>query len=191
MVGELITLPLRVGMRATRMWLRVTGEAAGLAVSVASQLLDRGRRDEVRRPTSPAWSSGHAASSAPAATRPAPPAPASPVTAPPPVAEAPTAPTQDEPVHVSEEPELVEELAEAGAEEGAGAEVHVEEPWEGYEQSNAKDVIARLATADVAELAAVQLYERGHRGRQTILAAVERELRIGNGSGSPRSERNR
>jgi len=102
-----------------------------------------------------------------------------------------SAPEPPEPVHVSEEPVLVEERAEPGAEEGAGAEVRIQEPWEGYEESTAKDVIARLGTATTAELAAVQLYESGHRGRQIILAAVERELRSSNGSGSPTSERNR
>jgi hypothetical protein len=85
---------------------------------------------------------------------------------------------------VSEEPELVEELAEPGAEDGAGAEVRVEPPWEGYEQMNAKQVIARLGSASTAELAAVQLYEGGNRGRRTILNAVQRELRGANGRSS-------
>jgi hypothetical protein len=49
---------------------------------------------------------------------------------------------------------------------------------------NAKRVIARLGSASTAELAAVQLYESGTRGRQTILNAVDRELRSTNGSGS-------
>ncbi len=81
-----------------------------------------------------------------------------------------------EPVHVSEDPELVEELAEPGAEEGAGAQVTVLEPWNGYQRMNARDVIARLAAADRAELAAVELYERQHRNRRTVLAVAERRL---------------
>jgi hypothetical protein len=84
---------------------------------------------------------------------------------------------------VSQEPELVEELAEPGAEDGAGPEVHVEVPWDGYERMNAKDVIARLAGSTPAELAAVALYEHGNRRRHTVLAAVERELRA-NGAAS-------
>jgi hypothetical protein len=91
-----------------------------------------------------------------------------------------------EPVHISEEPELVEEVAEPGAEDGAGASVHVEEPWSGYEHMKADDVIDRLAGATPAELAAIQLYESGRKSRTTVLEAVERELRISTGSGSQR-----
>jgi hypothetical protein len=91
--------------------------------------------------------------------------------------------------HVSEQAELVEERAEPGAEEGAGAEIHVDEPWEGYAEMNAKQVIARLAAATPAELAAVQLYETSSRRRQTILNAVKRELRSPNGGSSPSQQR--
>jgi hypothetical protein len=87
-----------------------------------------------------------------------------------------------EPRHVSEEPELVEEVAEPGAEDGAGAEVHVEEPWEGYRRMRAKEVIARLGNASAAELTAVRLYESGNQGRQTVLSAVEHSLRTGDRS---------
>jgi hypothetical protein len=82
-----------------------------------------------------------------------------------------------EPIHVSEEPELVEEFAEPGAEEGAGAEVRVAEPWSGYHGMTAKQVIARVADATLAELAAVQLYESANRHRATVLSAVDREFR--------------
>ena len=86
-----------------------------------------------------------------------------------------------EPAHVSEEPELVRESAEPGAEEGAGAGITVIEPWAGYGRLNAKDVIDRARTASVAELAAMRLYEARHRARQTVLAAVDRQLRLANG----------
>ena len=82
-----------------------------------------------------------------------------------------------EPAHVSEEPVLVREEAEPGAEDGAGAVVHVAPPWEGYEGMSAREVIARLRGAPSAVLAAVQLYETGHRKRQTVLQAVARELK--------------
>jgi hypothetical protein len=109
-----------------------------------------------------------------------------------PADEGPLPPLHEVPAHVSEEPVLAEERSEPGAENGAGAEVRVQEPWEGYDQANAREVIAKLATADSAQLASVQLYEGGHKRRQTILAAVERELRSSaNGSGSPTRERNR
>ncbi|MEO6857211.1 MAG: hypothetical protein ABI323_01285 [Solirubrobacteraceae bacterium] len=71
---------------------------------------------------------------------------------------------------------VVEESADIGAEEGAGAEIHVAEPWEGYREMKAADVIDRLGGADTAELAAVELYEISHRRRQTVLDAAKREL---------------
>jgi len=82
-----------------------------------------------------------------------------------------------EPIHVSAEPTLVEEFAEPGAEQGAGAEVHVDPPWDGYERMTAKQVITRLETADQAEAAAIALYEGNNRRRRTVMNAVERELR--------------
>ena len=85
---------------------------------------------------------------------------------------------------MSEEPELVRESAEPGAEDGAGAAITVIEPWAGYGRLNAKDVIDRARTATVAELAAMRLYEARHRARQTVLAAVDRQLALANG-GSP------
>jgi hypothetical protein len=94
----------------------------------------------------------------------------------------PQTPLDQEPVHVSEEPELVRELAESGAEDGAGAHVTVNPPWDGYAQMNAREVIARAGQASPAELAAVRLYESRHRSRQTVLAAVDRQLKLASGS---------
>lgn len=87
------------------------------------------------------------------------------------------APGEPEPEHVSEEPALVLESADPGAEEGVGAVINVREPWDGYDGMKARQVIARLSGASGAELAAVQLYESGHRKRPTVLQAVERELK--------------
>jgi hypothetical protein len=91
------------------------------------------------------------------------------------------APVDTEPIHVSEEPELVEEFAEPGAEDGAGAEVTVSEPWTGYRRMTAQDVVDRLSDATPAELAAVQLYERAQRGRETVLTAVARQFQHARG----------
>jgi hypothetical protein len=77
-----------------------------------------------------------------------------------------------EPVHVSEEPVLVAESAQTGAEDGAGAELRIEEPWEGYSSMTASEVRARLRDADAATAAAVKLYEAGHKGRSTVLQAA-------------------
>jgi hypothetical protein len=90
---------------------------------------------------------------------------------------------------VSAEAVLVEEVAEAGAEAGAGAEIHVDEPWAEYGRMTAHDIVARLEQAGTAELGAVQLYERTHRARQSVLAATERQLRSAGGGPQPRAER--
>ena len=57
-----------------------------------------------------------------------------------------------------------------------GAEVHVEEPWEGYRSMTATDIRARLAGADAAEAAAVKLYEALHKERSSVIAAADRRL---------------
>jgi hypothetical protein len=82
-------------------------------------------------------------------------------------------PAPPEPEHIEVEDELVGEFAEQGAEDGAGAEIEVAEPWPGYAALSATDVIDRLAAASEAERAVVGLYEREHKKRRTVLAAVE------------------
>src|SRR4051794_29707574 len=72
----------------------------------------------------------------------------------------------EEPAHIDDEPELVAEFSDPGAEEGAGAELHVDEPWHGYRSMSAADVRERVAVAEAAELAVVQLYESTHRKRR-------------------------
>jgi hypothetical protein len=79
--------------------------------------------------------------------------------------------------HVSEEHTLVGEFAEAGAEQGAGPEVHVDEPWEGYDRMSAAEIARRLVGAGAAVAAAVRLYEANGRGRKTVLEAADRALR--------------
>ncbi|HEY2653651.1 MAG TPA: hypothetical protein VGI50_17140 [Solirubrobacteraceae bacterium] len=171
MVGELIMLPVRVGVRATRLWFRAVEETFSITTSAAGRLIE----------VLGSGGSDGPPLRAPRASEPAPARPA-------PAREIRSAPA---PVHVSEQPVLVEEFAEPGAEDGAGAEVHVNPPWDGYERMTAKQVIARLASADAAELAAVELYEATSRRRQTILGAAERELRRVNGTGGKRTRTQR
>jgi hypothetical protein len=200
MVGELILLPVRVGVRVTRLWFRAVEETVSMTSTATGRVVEllasRGRdgagsetlpREDAAAQSGPSPSEGELRAPGDGRTQ----APARPSR--PPRRDLQPPPALDvvprsEPVHVSEEPELVEEFAEPGAEQGAGAEVHVDPPWEGYERMNVKQVIARLATADPAELAAVQLYEGSTRRRRTILNAVERELRNPNGSGSRANE---
>lgn len=77
----------------------------------------------------------------------------------------------------ADEAEVVAEFAEPGAEDGAGAQLDVEQPWEGYASMNAGSVIDRLQQADPAQLALVELYEQTHKNRQTVLSAAAKRLR--------------
>jgi hypothetical protein len=184
MVGELITFPMRVGVRATQLWLRAAEETLGVVADTAGRLIDLA----VPRPSAtPAAPSATAPEARPVDTRPTP--PRTPTrTGPAAAAAAPERIPEPTPAHVSAELELVGEVAEPGAEDGAGAELHIREPWVGYERMNASDVIDRLSGANTAELAAIELYENQNKSRATVLQAVERELRISTGNGS-KSER--
>lgn len=178
-------LPVRVSLLPARLMTRVALRLAGRALDVISP---------PRRPESVFFEPAEPVRyepEPPRAEEPMPPEGTLPEEPLPLRAEPPAPPAQplvEEPVHVSEQPELVREEAEPGAEEGAGAEVTVSEPWEGYGRMNAREVIARARSANVAELAAVRLYESSHRARQTVLAAVDRQLKTANG-GRPTQER--
>jgi hypothetical protein len=78
---------------------------------------------------------------------------------------------------VDEDPVLVAESAEEGAEDGAGAELTVEAPWEGYDRMTAADIRDRLGAATAAEAAAVELYESMGKNRRTVIDAAARALR--------------
>jgi hypothetical protein len=110
----------------------------------------------------------------PASAAAAAPSTVAPAAEPPAPAAEPPAPA--EPVHVSEEPELVAETAETGAQEGAGAEVDVDEPWSGYDEMNAADIEDRLLTEGPEAAAAVSLYEASHKGRASIIEAASRTM---------------
>jgi hypothetical protein len=129
-----------------------------------------------------------------AITAPYPPPPAAPVrgngTAPDPVDVAPPAPADSPPAdappavpdelipdHVDEEVVLVAEVAEEGAEYGAGPELHIDEPWDGYDRMAAVEVCDRLTAATAELAAAVELYESTRRSRRSVLDAAERALR--------------
>jgi hypothetical protein len=195
MVGRLITFPLRVSVRGAQLWFRAAEEVAGRATLGAMRVVSVFTRDDngsspspaptQQRPQRPQRSSARDPRARAATTQPPQPPPVSadeaaeridrsPEEATPP-------PSPPEPTHVSEEATLVREEAEPGAEEGAGAAITVQEPWDGYARMSARDVIARLADATPAELAAVSLYETGNRSRQTVLEAVQRQLRAANG----------
>ena len=201
MAGELITLPLRLWLRSAQLVTRAAVGATGRAISLAGQAIqtvtpDGSNGAPADAPATPdrPWDVDYDERTEPAVDPrrgpdEAPVVPLEPLVERPPVPReepAPAAvqtPPADEPAVVSEEPELVREEAEVGAEEGAGADVTVLEPWEGYARMSARDVIARARRASPAELATVRLYESRHRDRQTVLAAVDRQLKTVNGRG--------
>jgi hypothetical protein len=193
MVEDVITLPLRLGVSATRLGLRLAGEAVNCGLHVTARVAEVvvSRPDETFAPDDTfAPAEPAAPAPPPPAPEPAPAADAAPAPepatpprvprVPPPVDTSPPEPPP--PVHVSREAELVEEFAEPGAEDGAGAAVRVAEPWNGYHQMTANEVIDRLAAAGREELAAVTLYENAHRRRRTVLAAADRRLRAATAS---------
>jgi hypothetical protein len=179
MSGSLITLPLRLSLQAT-----------GLAVRGAREIVERAAglagltHDEAPLPDF------HTAPDEPLTRIDLPPRPTQTQTAGPQasagVAQATLvdrgqpvdydAPAPAESAHIDTDDELVEEVAEPGAEDGAGAQVHIAEPWAGYRELRAADVISRLAAASAEELAAIELYELSGRKRRTVIAAAQREL---------------
>lgn len=186
MDGGIITLPLRAGFGGARLLLRTTASAVGCAAKLGERVSDSIAWGQPAPTLEPAPGPEPGPPPAPPAAPIAPDSSNGAVTEPlvvqpPPPPSPPPAP----PPHVSEEPELVREVAEPGAEDGAGASIHVAEPWPGYSAMTAKDVIARLADATPAELAAVELYEGINRDRQTVRAAAERYLKTKTGRGSP------
>lgn len=211
MPSELIRFPVRLGLRAAalavRSGLQVSERAIAAASFVVTTATSGASRDQPEassgasrdqpEATSGAASRDQPEAYAPATQQPAPvPAQRAVDTTPqPPIPREPVAPPvsppQTEPAHISEEPTLVEEFAEPGAEHGAGAQVTIAEPWDGYARMNAKDVIARVSDANAVELAAVQLYEAAHRSRETVMTAVARELRTKSGRGAATTDQPR
>ena len=165
---SLVREPLRLTLRAWEFGLATAAEAA----RIAGALLDPDRGEpppDVAEPWSaprPAeYDNGRrsytGAPDTPASVRDAPPA----------------VPDELVPDHVDEEPVLVAEVAEEGAEDGAGAELHVEAPWDGYDRMTAADIRDRLTAASAAEAAAVELYESAGKSRSSVLDAAGRALR--------------
>jgi hypothetical protein len=182
MVHEMITLPLRVGICATRRGVRVTTRAAGVAFRITRLVIGQSMPAEShaaaahsREPSNTfelevvMAASPPPSEAAPARVR----AASGVVAAEPEVRAAPEIP----PAHVSEGLQFVEAFAEPGAEEGAGAAVHIREPLRGYAELTADEVIEWLADASSEQLAAVALYEGAHRRRKTVLAEASRRLR--------------
>jgi len=172
--------------RVAEVSLTAARRAGSLALSTARQVADmaserrsRSRNQRTARPTDSGPSGSTVPRSAP------PPAPArtpdpgstdapAPIPA---VAADPVAAAPDE--HVSREAVVVAESADEGAEDGAGAQIRVGEPWKGYGSLTAKEVNDRLAAASLESLAVARLYEAANRNRVTVLREIDRRLASG------------
>ena len=166
-LARVVTAPVRVGLSLTRTLLGAGPRAAGALIDLVRQRDDHGEGPGVTVPVE--------------RTRPRPapravPDPAAPSPRPAPDPAAAATAVADARID-GDEPELVAEFAEEGAEEGAGAEIEIQEPWDGYSGMTAAQIRKRLGGAGPEELAAVQLYEAAHRNRRSVLEAAERRLR--------------
>ena len=79
--------------------------------------------------------------------------------------------------HLEVEEELVEQVAERGAEITPGPEIEVAEPWEGYARMTAADIRRRLASETPPVAGVVEIYERANKGRKQVIAASEKAQR--------------
>jgi hypothetical protein len=165
--------PVRLTLRAWELGF----SSAAAAARIGLELLDPERSapaaERYRPPPAPPVR-GNGAPPGPADVEPpAPPAQARPV----PVDSPPAVPDELIPDHVDEEVVLVAEVAEEGAEDGAGPELHIDPPWAGYDEMTAAQIRDRLAAGDTVLAAAVDLYETTHKSRRTVIEAAERALR--------------
>jgi hypothetical protein len=78
---------------------------------------------------------------------------------------------------VETEDELVEQVAERGAEVTPGPEIEIDEPWEGYARMTAAEIRGRLASEPTAVAGLVEIYERANKGRKQVIEASEKAQR--------------
>jgi len=79
------------------------------------------------------------------------------------------APEPEPPAHVSTGAETV---ASFGPAADPSPSFDVQAPWDGYDGHPAAEIIKRVRAADEATKAVVLLYERGHKGRASVIRAA-------------------
>lgn len=165
--------PVRLTLRVWEFGLSTAAEAARLGL----ELVDPGRNvsdfTEYRAPTHPGFGNGGAPEPPVAETYVAP----EPADLAPDPDVPPAVPDELIPDHVDEEVVLVAETAEEGVEDGAGPELHIDPPWDGYDKMTAADIRDRLAGASAAKAATVELYEAANKSRRTVMDAAARALK--------------
>jgi hypothetical protein len=164
-VVSLAREPVRLTLRAWELGL----SSAAAAARIGLDLLEPQRPAPVPEPYRPPPAARVRGNGAPPG--PADAAPTAPADSPPAV------PDELMPDHVDEEVVLVAEVAEEGAEDGAGPELHVDPPWAGYDEMTAPEIRDRLVVGDPVLAAAVDLYETTHKSRRTVIEAAERALK--------------
>jgi hypothetical protein len=65
----------------------------------------------------------------------------------------------------------------AGPKADPGPEIRVAEPWDGYDAMSAAEIVRRVRAAPPALAGIVELYERRHGRRATVLTAAEKAQR--------------
>jgi hypothetical protein len=64
-------------------------------------------------------------------------------------------------------------LAETEGSATPSAQIRVDEPWSGYDEMKAGDIVDKVRVADPSVKAVVRLYEQQHKKRKTVLGATE------------------
>ncbi|MDP1850762.1 MAG: hypothetical protein Q8K79_23425 [Solirubrobacteraceae bacterium] len=165
----------------------VARRVGSLAVSAVRQIAGMASERRARSRTRTPWTPPPPVSGTPSSTVPREPPPAAAAApVPTPAAAAPAEPAAPgAPAaagdHVTREAVVVAESADAGAADGAGAQITIGEPWKGYGALTAKEVNDRLATASPESLAVARLYETAHRNRVTVLREIDRRLAAAGG----------
>lgn len=178
------TAPVRIGIAAGELGLSVARALAGEARRVDGSRADGWRRPHPPRVWSPAPEARDGVESDSPAPAPSPSsaaaaeAPANQPPVPPPAAASPAVPVVAPPgaKQVDDEPELIAEFGGADAPDPAGAEIHVDPPWDGYDKLTAAQIGDRLVAADRELAAAVSLYEGMNRRRVSVMRAASRRL---------------
>lgn len=187
MIPKVVSVPVRIGLSASRLTL---GLSAKLAVRVTGEVISV---------VQSRYGSSPPATSRPAAARPAPapgasangsarPVPSVVESTPEPAIEQEYVAPDDQPETpltreaadaktIDDVDEVVAEFADPGAQDGAGAQIDLGEPWEDYDSGTAEVVIARITDSDAAQLAVLELYEQNHKARKTVLEAASRRLK--------------
>jgi len=165
----LVRAPVRLTLRVAEVGLSTAAEAARIAMELLSPDRDMDRDFSQYQAAPEPYAAGNGSAPEPVVVE-EPPATAIVDDAPPAV------PDELIPDHVDEEVVLVAEVAEEGAEDGAGPELTVEAPWDGYDRMTAAAIRDRLEAANPVEAAAVELYESTHKNRRTVMDAAARTL---------------